>query len=1128
MTPKHKKASYFFSKGLFSNISSFTELEKRIATIPEIERGDAFEVFAEAYLKTQPLHQVEEIWPEKILPQSLRDILNIPSDAGIDGVFKTFSGSYKAYQVKFRSNRESLSWGSDGLGNFFGQSDRVSERVLFTNSVDLSHLASTRVGFYSIRGSELDNLSVEDFKTIEEWLNTGVMVREKLIPKDHQVQAINAIMKELGVVDRTTAIMACGTGKTLVALKVTERIKAKTILVLLPSLALIRQTLHDWARNHDWQNFNFLCVCSDDTVVKGEDETVLYQQDLDFAVTTQSQDVTNFIINQNLDTKIIFSTYQSCHTVAQALPKNFTFDFAVFDEAHKTASRSATNHAFALQNKNIAIKKRLFLTATPRHYNIDKKDKSGDQKIVFSMDDEATYGRVSYKLSFRNAVEQNLICDYKVIISVITSDELNRELLKRGEVLVKGDIIKAQRIANIFAIQKAVVQYGINRIFSFHSSVSAAKSFTAKTNEGIGNYLTNFSTMHVNGEMSASKRESILNEFRSKEKALISNARCLTEGVNVPAVDMVAFVSPKKSKVDIAQAAGRAMRKNESKTCGYILIPLFIQIAENEDLEQALNKTHFDTVWNVLQAMQEQDENLVEIIAKLREDRGKVLGLNDNKLKEQVEILGPELLLSDLRQAITTNIIDHLGLSWDERFGELVRFKEEHGHCEVPRYYRSNQKLGAWVSTQREAYEKKLLMPKRYKKLASLGFNWCLKNSWEERFSELTDFKKEYGHCDVPYNYVNKNLASWVANQRVSHKKEKLALEKFKVLDGLGFKWDSLKPSWEENFYELIDFKEKNGHCNAPYALPVGAWAGRQRKLYKQGTLTSDRYKKLNNIGFDWDPIASEWENKFMELVAFKKENGHCNVSKEKEATKKLGTWVGVQRKMKKSGTLTSDRYEKLNSLGFTWDVKKSVWDQRFSELVQFKEEYGHCNIPCSYPANKQLGSWVPDQRKIYKKGKLSSKKYKKLNDLGFVWDRNHSSWEKMFEELVNFKKKNGHCNVSTYYKASKRLVMWVSEQRHLYKTGGNKLFLDRIDKLNAIGFIWNANAIERLWEKRFSELISFKKKNGHFKVPKNYIENPVLSRWVQTQRYLFNTKNKRLAPERLNQLKKIGFFEKL
>jgi superfamily II DNA or RNA helicase len=926
MIPKHKKASYFRTKGLFSDLLSFKELENRIANLPETERGDAFEVFAEAYLKTQPIHQVEEIWPEKSLPQSLRELLNIMSDAGIDGVFKTSAGHYKAYQVKFRSNRGSLSWGGDSLGNFFGQADRVSERVLFTNSMDLSDLAASRINFYSIKGNELDCLELSDFKAIEDWLKTGVVRRKMLEPKEHQQQAINAIIDELSVKDRATAIMACGTGKTLVALKVAEKIKAETILVLLPSLALIRQTLHDWARNHNWLKFNFLCVCSDDTVVQGQAETVLSQRDLDFTVTTQPEEIAAFLNNSNVASKIIFSTYQSCRMVAQAMPGNFVFDLAIFDEAHKTASRLTTNHAFALSENNIAIKKRLFLTATPRHYNIDAKDKFGENQLVFSMDDETIYGRAAYKLSFRAAVEQGLICDYKVVISVITSDTLNRELLKRGEVPVGGDIIKAQRIANILAIQNAVEQYGVKRIFSFHSSISAAKSFTAKTNEGIGAYLTDFATMHVSGEMSSSKRDAILSEFRGAERALVSNARCLTEGVNVPAVDMVAFVSPKKSKVDIVQAAGRAMRKHPGKERGYILVPLFVQITEQEELEQALAKTKFDTVWDVLQAMCEQDEILVEIIAKLRENRGKALGINDNRLRDIIEVLGPELLLVDLRNAITTNIIDNLGSSWDERFGQLIRFKELFEHCNVPQAYLKNPDLGIWVSVQRWAYKRKKISLERIKKLESIGFEWNKNHGqWEYMFTVLCDYYKNNNDCLVPRDYSEDSaLATWVADQR---------------------------------------------------------------KMYNKGKLSHKRIAKLETIGFDWNPLDKAWDTRFDELCAYREKHGNNKVRKLSEHHN-LAIWMQHQRIYYREGRLPVNRIARLESIDFNWDPLNNTWNTRFAELRRYYDVHNDCNVPHRYSKNLALGLWVQNQRKYYKNGKLSPDRINRLNEIGFLWKR--------------------------------------------------------------------------------------------------------------------------------------------
>ncbi len=1133
MKPKHKKAHSFTVQGLFSNLNSFSDLENRISNLPKKDRGDAFEVFAEAYFKTQARYQACEVWPEKQLPQSLRNKLGIPNDAGVDGIFETYLG-FHSYQVKFRTNRTSLTWKRDGLGNFLGQSDRVNERFLFTNSNDLPRAINERANFKRILGNDLDHLNQSDFKAIENWLKTGSVIREKKNPLPHQIQAINDILQQLNISDRTTAIMACGTGKTLVALWVAEKKDAQTILVLLPSLALVRQALHDWARESSWDKFNYLCVCSDATVKV--DETILPPHELDFPVTTQKEDVRQYFQNPNISRKIIFSTYQSCQIVAEAMPQSFSFDLAIFDEAHKTASRQGANYAFALQDKNLSIKKRLFLTATPRHYNINKKDKEGDHRLVFSMDDKETYGQIAHQLSFRDAVKKNLICDYKVVISIVASDMVNRELLKKGEVVVEGEIIKAERIANILAIKNAVDRYGIKRIFSFHSSVSAAKSFTAATNAGISSYLEDFTALHVNGEMSTKRRADHLKEFEESPKAIISNARCLTEGVNVPVADMVAFISPKKSQVDIIQAAGRAMRKSDGKEFGYILIPLFVQIAENESIEQALEKTQFAAVWDVLQAMQEQDESLEEIIGEMREELVRALGSNDNRLRERIEILGPELSIDELRKSITSRIINKLGFNWDEKFGELVRFKEVNGHCNVLRNYPENKQLATWINKQRSKYRKGNLLEVHVDKLNKINFDWNPDNTHsEEMFTALQAFKELHGHCNVPQKYSsNRALGVWVTSRRSQYKKGTLSQDNIVRLNALGFIWKTRnvqKKPWEEMFIELQKFKSLYGHCNVPQKYsanpPLGTWASGQRVLYKKGTLPAKKLSMLVGIGFDLNPMDKNWDSMFVQLIEFKELHGHCNVPNKYPNNPALGTWVYGQRSRYKRKKISKEQINKLNEIGFDWnplDKRDIEWENKILELQKFKEINGHCNVARNYPENKQLATWVNEQRSKYRKGNLLQEHINKLNKLGFDWsplDKQNIEWENKLLELHKFKAVNGHCNVPRNYPENKQLATWVNKQRSKYRKGS--LLQEHVDKLNKIKFDWNPDNTHS--EEMFAALEVFKELHGHCNVPQIYAANRALGVWVASRRSLYS--KGKLSQDNIVRLNALGFIWK-
>ena len=237
-----------------------------------------------------------------------------------------------------------------------------------------------------------------------------------------------------------------------------------------------------------WERPRFIAVCSDPTVVRGvEDALVVHQRDLDFPVTTDVGEVQEFLAATGDGVRIVFSTYQSAHVVGEASRRIGAFDLAIFDEAHKTAGREGARFGFALEDRNLEIAKRVFLTATPRHYDVRNKDKEGDKALVYSMDQPATYGPIVHTLSFAKAVEFGIICNCKIIISIVTSDMINADLLRRGEVIVKGDIIRARTVANQIAIQKACEKHDLKKIFSFHRSVASAKDFTGDTASSINN-----------------------------------------------------------------------------------------------------------------------------------------------------------------------------------------------------------------------------------------------------------------------------------------------------------------------------------------------------------------------------------------------------------------------------------------------------------------------------------------------------------------------------------------------------------------------------------------------------------------------------------------------------------------
>jgi superfamily II DNA or RNA helicase len=1159
--PLHPKAREFAKSGLFAGLSSFEELEKRIAAITENKgKGDAFEVFAEAYLATQRRHEIGQVWPLDAAPMDLLKKLKLPlKDYGVDGVAQTALGGHQVYQVKFRSGRTPLTW--EELSTFMGLSDspEIQSKVVITNCEELPAIINERHNFFCIRGSDLDRLTGEDFKAIEAWVSEAKITIRKSTPFPHQQEALDAIVPALKSEDRVSAIMACGTGKTLTALWTTEQLGASKVLVLLPSLALLRQTLHEWLKETSL-DLAYLCVCSDPTVKGDADEISTAQSDLDFKVSTDTVTVRRFLDAPFKGMKVIFSTYQSAAVVGEAMKKGESFDLGIFDEAHKTAGCEGRNYGYALEDKNIAIRKRLFVTATPRHYNPSKRTKEGEATIAFSMDEPKVYGPQSYVLSFGEAARRMIICGYKVIISVITSDQVTDELLSKGTVAVKGDEIRARQVANQIALRDALAQYGVSKIFTFHSTVKSAESFVADGNEGVRTHLPEFSALHVSGAMPTARRERVMKEFRSAPKAVMSNARCLTEGVDVPAVDMIAFLSPKKSKVDIVQAIGRAMRKSGSKEVGYVLIPIYLEQKAGESIEEAVARANFEEVWDILQSLQEQDEVLAELIRDMAVAKGRGKGFDDSRLSDRIAFTGPVLALESIHQAITTKVLDRLESSWDVNFGKLLKFKEEHGHCEVRKNTDHDTKLSNWVGVQRVEYKRNIITNIKKNRLDSIGFTWdVIDKLWFEKLGELALFKKNHGHCLVPLYYKeNRSLGKWVTHQRERFKKKKLPKELVRKLDELGFSWEAgiRKLSWDERFNELVEFKKEFGHCIVPFRWSrnksLSTWLNNQKQYRKRGSLNDHQIKLLTDIGIVWEEVK-DWHERYEELLTFKKKFGHCNVTQkgdyqslgkwlgqqrsnkkrghpnipQSDKDRKLAHWVHAQKRQKRLGLLSEKSVTLLEAIGIKWEGGQLArpWKERFAELVLFKTNSGHCNVP-KHQGFDTLYNWVTVQRVRYRKGELSSRSISQLESLGFDFKNDYSPINRgskyntleLIKELKLFRDAYGHCNVPKNYSKNPRLGRWLYEMMKKKKSG--KISQSTFNLLNELGVNWNS--LRSSWDKMYELLIEYIRLNRNASISIKDKNNQKLYYWVIRQRVASNRGT--LSKDKKQLLEKIGF----
>ena len=395
----------------------------------------------------------------------------------------------------------------------------------------------------------------------------------KIRPRPHQRTAIRDTLEVFKTNDRTQVHMACGSGKTFIAAWIAQKLRSRQILVLVPSLALIHQLVDAFSSviPGDW---NGAVVCGSKEVFCAEGKQQL-------TMLSSPREIKTFL--RGSGAHIVFCTYQSSSKL-----KGACFDFAVFDEAHRTAGEKDKSFAFANSEVNVKISKRLFMTATPRMCTLIKND----TRRYNNMRNEAIYGPVAHVLSFKAAVAKGIICDYKIIISV-QDMPLDHETCEPLQV----------------AVYQAMKKFSLRKVITFHKTVSEAFNFTDNSENAFPRTVKLY---HVNGKQRGGDRKNTMAAFSSDDRAIVSNAKCLTEGVDIPSVDLVVFAGKKTSIIEIAQAVGRAMRNdpnNPQKIWGHVFLPLFVEPGITD--EEAIGNAYFGEIFRVLTAMSELDETLL-------------------------------------------------------------------------------------------------------------------------------------------------------------------------------------------------------------------------------------------------------------------------------------------------------------------------------------------------------------------------------------------------------------------------------------------------------------------------------------------------------------------------------------
>ncbi|GAA7863481.1 DEAD/DEAH box helicase family protein [Helicobacter pylori] len=546
---------------------------------------------------------------------------------------------------------------------------------------------------------------------------------DKKKPRTHQTEAINATKEYFSNPKnaRGKLIMACGTGKTYTSLKIMEALDPKITLFLAPSIALLSQTFREYAQEKS-EPFYASIVCSDDKTgqsnknkSKNEDNDDIKFSEFPLKPSTRLEDILSVYEKAQKENKrfIIFSTYQSALRIKEAQEAGLKgIDLIICDEAHRTVGAMySTNerddkNAFTLchSDENIKAKKRLYMTATPKVYSESSKAKAKEKdNVIYSMDDAEVFGEEIYTLNFERAIALDLLTDYKVIILAVRSENLsgvtnsvNKKIsqLKAEGTKLDKKLINNEFVCKIVGTHKGLAKQDVialddenkedndlknkadtfvsQRAISFCKSIQTSKNIKDSFETIMECYdeelkkksfkNLKISIDHVDGTMNCKERlEKLeeLNKFEPNTCKVLSNARCLSEGVDVPALDSVIFFDGKSTMVDIIQAVGRVMRKAKNKKRGYIILPIALEESEIQNLDKAVNNTNFKNIWKVIKALRSHDSSLVDE-ATFRE-KIKIFGSDDDKKQNDEKTLFDAILLQDLANAVYNVMPTKLG-----------------------------------------------------------------------------------------------------------------------------------------------------------------------------------------------------------------------------------------------------------------------------------------------------------------------------------------------------------------------------------------------------------------------------------------------------------------------------------
>ncbi|MGW2181283.1 Helicase associated domain protein [Streptomyces sp. NPDC001732] len=935
--------------------------------------------------------------------------------------------------------------------------------------------------------------------------------------------------------------MACGSGKTVVGQRSTEELlpEGGTVAVMVPSLALAAQTLASWGRNGR-RALEALVVCGDESVV----DAAVHAEDLPVPVTTDTGAITSWLRRPPAASlRLVLCTYASGPRLADAVEATAPLDLVILDEGHHMAGRVEFTTRQILKPGRLPSRRRLTMTATPRD---DLRFILADGSVeMVGMNDVEVFGPVLGRYSFARGIAEGYLEDYRIAVIGIP-DSTARKLLadERVEYVEQAGGPSLQTIAAQVALGRAREQYGIRRVLTFHPRIEAAAEYSRTLTGNLARIAPGTQdglyASHVHGRMEHRIRNRVLDRLRDTRDgwSVISNARCLGEGVDLPAVDAILFAHPKRSVVDITQAVGRALRRDpQVPGPSTIIVPVIVPDEDGEigDLDPGT----YDTLWQVVRALRAHDEGFGAALDHQRSHGSSV----NPQLPEKITFMLPPGASQDFLARMKLLLVQQTTSPWWEGHHEAVRYHEEHGHLDVPSRHvtDSGHRLGQWILNARQHHRKGWMPADRITALDRIGMIWDTdQHRFDTVLARARAYRDHHGHLNVPQAHRDEDgyrLGTQINVLRRTRAKDRLPPDRIAALDELGMVWNTRDQANQRLIQAARDFHAAHGHLRVPRdhtthdGYRLGNALTTRRNRYAHGDVHADVVRALDELGMIWDPREARFQDGLAACRRYRERHGGLDVPTTFTDPEgyNLGDFIAYQRALNtgsvrdrngRTRTLPPERRTALDELGMIWTAapaRRPPTDEEITALLALPQQRGK---PPATALLALVEAGVEQKALATALDMSPSALNNRITKARTPTPARPDAFTQNLDQARAHHQLHGHLRPldTDTDPAARSLSDWLAKQRTARRSG--KLTPEQIAALDELDMEWDP--ADARWQQSFQAARAYHATHGHLRPPAGTVQDGTdLPVWLSRQRTAH--RNNTLPPERAAALNELG-----